>query len=100
VGGDEYLLLLERERNVSLMSFFFGEADITYFPRSRGMRYESCVWNETVAYNLEIRWVEGGDLFERGADWLREGVVDGVRFKIRGRGGRAIGGLASEEFLR
>jgi len=63
------------------------------------MRYESCVWNETVAYNLEIRWVEGGDLFERGDRWLWEGGnkggVDGVRFKIRGRGG-----LASEEFLR
>ncbi len=69
------------------------------------MRYESCVWNETVAYNLEIRWVEGGDLFERGADWLRGGGnkdgVDGVRFKIRAVGdGGAIGGLASEEFFR
>lgn len=47
-----------------------------------------------MAYNLEIRWVEGGDLFERGADWLWEGVVDGVRFKIRGRGGRGGGGGA------
>lgn len=53
------------------------------------MRYESCVWNETVAYNLEIRWVEGGDLFERGADGCGKGG-----YEIRGRGGRGVGGGA------